>query len=220
MDSNWAWADEIWQRAFSPVEVGGLTLQRVDLETYWKLHEEHLRGHFPPEVFINTAGLRSDVVNAAQKRIAESCGGDKLVNPCIIRDGDRVAGSFVGKQETDAAYRMWHTNVHPDYRRRGIYRLILEGTIAYTSELGFDTILSEHAPGNNPVLIAKLGAGFRIVGMDVEPMVGVSVNLCYFHNSDQLAAYEYRCGLATMNPRLLAQGAGAMDRLVAQFREE
>jgi RimJ/RimL family protein N-acetyltransferase len=180
----------------------------------------HLRAHFPPEAFINTSALRSERVRKAQKRIAESREDHKLINPCILRDGDRIAGSFIGEQKTEAVYRMWHTHLHPDYRRRGIYSRILQANIAYTGELGFDTIVSEHAPGNNPVLIAKLGAGFRIVGLDVEPMVGVSIHLCYFHNEDQLAAYEYRCGLATMNPRILAQGAGAMDQLVAQFREE
>lgn len=220
MSNRWAWANEIWQRAFAPVAIDGLTLERVDVDTYWELHEAHLRGHFPPEVFINTRGLRSAAVKQAQQRLAELRGDHKLVDPCILRDGEHIAGSFIGEQKTEATYRMWHTHLHPDYRRRGIYRRILTATIAYTEELGFDTIVSEHAPGNNPVLMAKMGAGFRITGLDVEPKVGVSIHLCYFHNADQLAAYEYRCGLATMNPRILAHGVGAMDQLVAQFRDE
>jgi GNAT superfamily N-acetyltransferase len=136
----------------------------------------------------------------------------------VLRDGDRIAAMFMGEQYSNDTYRMGHTNVHPDYRRRGIYRRILTGVIGYTAALGFDRIKSEHALCNNPVLIAKLTAGFRIVGMDIEPRVGPSILLAYFHNADHLAAYEFRCGLATMNQRILAHGSGAMDQLAEQFR--
>lgn len=217
MDNRWAWTKQPWQRAFAPVAEDGLSLERVDVDTYWKIHEEHLGDQFPPEVFINVAGLRPDRVREAQERITDTRGDAPLIDPCIIRDGDRVAGSFMGEQKTSASYRMWHTNIHSDYRRRGLYRNILRGYIEYTNEIGFDRITSEHAPGNNPVLIAKLSAGFRIVGFDVHPLVGLSVHLCYFHNPDHLAAYEFRCGLATMSSRILEHGAGAMDQLAEQF---
>ncbi len=67
------------------------------------------------------------------------------------------------------------------------------------------------------MLIAKLKAGFRIVGFDVHPMVGVSVNLMYFHSPDHYDAYLFRTGLATVNPRILGAGMGAMDELIEQF---
>jgi len=107
--------------------------------------------------------------------------------------------------------------VHPDFRRRGIYRHILRGTISYSAALGFDRVVSDHAPGNNAILIAKLSVGFRITGMEVDPGVGTSIVVSYFHNADHLAAYEYRCGLATMNPRLLKESYGAMHQLSEQF---
>lgn len=217
MDERWAWTTEPWRRAFGPVAEGGLTLERVDVETYWKVFESDLLDQFPPEVFFDLGGLRGDEVEAKQKRIAQARDDHALCDPCIIRDGAKVAGSFLGQQKTGDTYRMWHTTIHGDYRRRGLYKNILAGYIQYTSEIGFDKIVSEHAPGNNPVLIAKLGAGFRITGFDVNPLVGCSVHLCYFHNPDQLDAYLFRCGLATMNERILANGRGAIDRLAEQF---
>jgi hypothetical protein len=112
---------------------------------------------------------------------------------------------------------MWHTNIHPDFRRQGVYRMIVQSTILYTAALGFDTITSEHAPCNNPILIAKLSAGFRIYALDMDPMAGPSVVLRYFHNPEHLAAYELRCGQASLSPRLAESGIGAWSLLRDQM---
>lgn len=220
MDDRWRWAEEIWTRSFAPVERLGLTLQRVDQAAYWKIHEAEMRHHFPPEVFFDMAGLRSEAEKSGIERLDATSGAAPLKDFCVARDGDALAATFCGHQHLRGSYRMWHTHVHPDYRRRGIYRAILAATIAYTGELGFDSIVSDHAPGNNPVLIAKLGAGFRVTGLEVDPMVGLSVNLTYFHNPDHLAVYEFRCGLATINDRIIARGAGAMELLRKQLGGE
>jgi hypothetical protein len=105
-------------------------------------------------------------------------------------------------------------------RRRGIYGHILRGTIGYTRALGFDAITSEHAPSNNPILIAKLRAGFRVYGHEIDPMAGPSLILRYFHNPEHLAAYELRCGLATLTPALREKGFGAFATLRQQLAGE
>lgn len=216
-DNRWSWAENIWRQAFARLEEAGYNLERVDRPDYWTLHEAELRRHFPPEVFFDIPGLRSPAEHAGQKRLDEVRGARPLEDYCIIRQGDALVGVFSGHQYERGAYRMYHSNIHPDFRGRGVYREILRGTIEYTQALGFDTIVSEHAPSNNPILIAKLKAGFRIVTMDIDPMAGVSIRLCYFHNPDHMAAYDYRCGRATITPRLLARGSGAMPLLVEQF---
>jgi GNAT superfamily N-acetyltransferase len=218
MSDRWQWAKETWERSFEPLRARGFELERVDHDTYWRVHESELRAHFPPEVFINLAALRGDESRSKLALLTELRDETPLRDFCIVRDGDAVVATFAGYHNAGAGYRQWHSHVHPDYRRRGIYREIVTGTIAYTGALGFDTIESEHAPGNNPVLLAKLGAGFRITALEVEPMVGLSVKLTYFHNPDHLAVYEYRCGLATLTPRIIAAGGGAMPRLRQQFR--
>ena len=217
MTMSWSYARSLWLEHFSKAIGSGFSLERVDQDEYWKIHEQVLRDYFQPEAMISLCGLRSEHETAGQKRLAQTRADDPLQDFCIVYNQDKVAASFCGEQKDSSTYRMWHSNIHPGFRRRGLYRGILDATIAYTAALGFDTIESEHAPGNNPVLIAKLSSGFRIVGMSVEPMGGTSVVLRYFHNPDHLAAYEYRCGLATMNPRLLAHGFGAMAKLTKQF---
>ena len=214
----WDFARAAWDRHFQPLRDRGLSLERVDQATYWATHERELRAHFPPEFFFDAGALRTDAERAGIARIAELRGGTPLYDFCIARDGDRIAAMFSGHDKGDGSYRMWHTNIHTEYRRRGLYRAILDGTIAYTRELGFEAIISEHAPCNNAVLIAKLSAGFRIVALEVSGQLGLSIFLRYFHNAEHLAAYELRCGLATLTPELRAHGAGAFPTLLEQFR--
>ena len=216
----WDFARAAWDEHFQPLRDLGLTLERPDGAAYWALHERELRAHFPPEVFFDLGALRTDAERAGQARIAAVRGGTPLYDFGVARDGDRVVATFSGHERGQGVYRMWHTNVHAAYRRRGIYRRILDGTIAYTRALGFDAIVSEHAPGNNAVLIPKLRAGFRIVSLEVDAGTGVSIVLRYFHNPEHLAAYELRCGLATLTPGLRAHGAGAYATLVEQLRAD
>ena len=109
------------------------------------------------------------------------------------------------------------TTAHP-HDRQGVYRAIIELHLAYTGGAGLRPAVSDHAPGNNPILIAKLRAGFRILGLELDDAAhGVSVRLVYFHNPDHLAAYEFRMGDASLNPRLVEAGFGAFDRLRDQL---
>lgn len=68
------------------------------------------------------------------------------------------------------------------------------------------------------MLIAKLKAGFRIVAMDIDAAVGPGLNLRYFHDEAHLRAYEFRCGLARLDERLVGVGVGAMPLLLEQLR--
>jgi hypothetical protein len=214
----WSHARELFDEHFFPLRDAGFALERLrDAPTYWKLHETALREHFPPEVFFELYAVRTADEKEQQAQMAAIRGGQPLRDFTVVRHAGQIVAMFSGEQKTDGMYRMWHTNVHADFRRRGIYGHILRGTISYTHALGFDTITSEHAPGNNAVLIAKLGAGFRLYALEIDPMAGPSVILRYFHNPEHLAAYELRCGLATLTPRLRAHGFGGFETLKQQM---
>jgi hypothetical protein len=89
--------------------------------------------------------------------------------------------------------------------------------IAYAQELGFAMPVSEHAPSNNAVLIRHLKAGFRLIAMEIDPAHGMSVRLAYFHEPALLKAYEFRCGLATIDETLYRAGMGHFSLLDEQF---
>ena len=119
-------------------------------------------------------------------------------------------------------FELYHVTMHPDHRGGGLYAELLDRVIAYAQELGFATTVSEHAPCNNAVLIRHLKAGFRIIAMEIDPVHGMSVRLAYFHEPAMLKAYEFRCGLATMDDTLYAAGFGqfaVLDEQFAQSRE-
>jgi len=216
--TTWDWARAAWDEHFQPLRDAGYELERVaDPAAYWAVHEGELGGHFPPEVFFNLQALRTEHERDGQDRLVASCGGNPLLDFCLVRLGGQIVAQFCGHQKTPSLYRMGHTNVHRDHRRRGLYRMILRATIGYTRALGFDAITSEHAPNNNPVIIAKLQAGFRIFSLEIDPTTGVSVALRYFHNPEHLAAYEFRCGYASLSPGLVDSGRGAIAALRAQL---
>jgi hypothetical protein len=215
---RWQFARDLFERHFAPLREAGFELERLsDADAYWQLHDAELRVHFPEEVFFNLRALRSEHERDGQARLGELRGGDPLRDFTVLRKNGAVAGMFSGEQKTESMYRMWHSNIHPDHRGQGHYRMIVQGTIAYTAALGFDTITSEHAPNNNAILIAKLRAGFRLFAFEIDGAVGPSVVLRYFHNPDHLAAYELRCGYARLTPGLRDNGAGAWPRLRDQL---
>jgi hypothetical protein len=208
--ATWQFARDEFEKCFQPLGSAGFELERVSgREVYWAQHEAELAEHFPREVFFALSRLRSEHERMGQTRLGEARGGDPLVDFSVVRKGGRLAAMFCGEQHSASAYRMWHTHVHPDFRRLGLYKLIVQSTIAYTAALGFDAVTSEHAPCNNAIIIAKLRAGFRIYGLELDPVVGPALILRYFHNPEHLAAYELRCGMATLTPGLAANGTGA-----------
>lgn len=219
MSSAWDWTIPVREKHFGAPLSGHHLLERMGREAYWELHDKALRAHFPPEVFFDFWTPREEGEKEDKARLTASMGGDRLEDFWVARDGQAVVMMACGHQIDGRVYRMWHTHVHPDHRGKGLYAEYLRRTLAYTRDLGFRVVVSEHAPSNNAVIIAKLKAGFRIYALEMNAGVGPSLCLRYYHDPVELAAYEYRCGLATMNDALLRRGVGAADRLVEQFRK-
>jgi len=216
----WQFARERFDENFQPLRDAGFELERLaSRDAYWPLHAKELGQYFEPEVFFDLPALRSEREREGQARLAAARDDRSLKDFHVVRKGGAIAGMFSGEQKTDSMYRMWHTNIHPDFRRQGLYRMIVQATIRYTAALGFDTITSEHAPCNNAILIAKLSAGFRIYSYDMDPMAGPSIVLRYFHNPEHLKAYEFRCGHAALTPALCKSGIGAWDLLRDQIQQ-
>jgi GNAT superfamily N-acetyltransferase len=217
---SWEWADEIRERHFAPPLAGGYRLERVDEDTYWDRHEAELREHFPPDALFYGDELVAPARRAARDRVVAAEGAARLADHWFVHAPDgALAGVFSARSVTEATFELHHVTMHPDHRGRGLYEELLRRVLAYAEELGFSTTVSEHAPSNNAILIRHLKAGFRIIAMEIDPAHGMSVRLAYFHEPALLKAYEFRCGLATMDPTLYAAGFGHFSLLAEQFRE-
>jgi GNAT superfamily N-acetyltransferase len=211
----WAWARDVLECAVAPLP-GGYRIQTVaDEGAYWVAWEDAFgREGYPPEMYF----ARSPERQAQAERLAAARGGAPLVDRWLIRDGERVVAVYRGEQLDAHTYATSHAAVHPDHRRRGIYRAVIERVLATTRELGFASVVSSHAPGNNPAIIAKLSLGFRIDRLEIDALHGPCLWLRYYHDPDELAAYEFRNGLATLTPGLLANRYGAWEQLERQLR--
>ena len=202
-------AERARTRIYGELLPGDVRMAPCDEGRFWERSEEELRRHFPPEVYFHL-DAPTEAPPAAER----------IVDHFLLLHGERLVGATAGRQLLDepATYATQYTCIHPDFRRRGIYAELQRRVIAYSAELGFARVESRHAPGNNAVLIAKLRAGFRIVMLDLDPAHGPTLVLRYFHEPVELAAYEYRCGLATVTPELARTGYGAWDELARQLR--
>jgi GNAT superfamily N-acetyltransferase len=220
MPGRWDWVREIRERHFGSPLPDGYVFERVDADRYWDVHEAELREHFPPDAYFDPERLLDPGRLERQRRLAASAGADLLADHWLVRDAGGALAAVVSTCQIDAStFQLFHVNLHPRHRRRGLYRAILARVLAYAGELGFSLTVSEHAPSNNAVLIAHLRADFRILSMFVDALYGPSVRLGYFHDPQLLRAYEFRCGLAVMDPALHASGTGHFELLDRQFAD-
>jgi GNAT superfamily N-acetyltransferase len=87
-------------------------------------------------------------------------------------------------------YFMTSTGILPDYRRRGLYTAFLKGYLSYLYALGYERVTSKHQLNNRAVVIAKLRAGFNILGVDADERWGAQVQLAYFFHDDRRLGFE------------------------------
>jgi GNAT superfamily N-acetyltransferase len=217
VSDGWAWAREARARAVAPLP-GGFRIETVgDDRSYWAAWDASFgREGFPPELYF----ARSPEREQRAERLAGARGGEALVDRWLVRDGDRVIAVYRGEQLDAHTYSTSHASVDLEYRRRGIYRSLIERVLEMTRELGFASVVSNHAPNNNPAIIAKLALGFRVDRLEIDALHGPCLWLRYYHDPDELAAYDFRNGVATLTPELLARRYGAWAELERQLRLE
>jgi GNAT superfamily N-acetyltransferase len=110
--------------------------------------------------------------------------------------GEPVGWSY-GEMLDSVTFFMSNTAVAPAYRRQGIYTAFLRQLLGYVAALGYERVTSKHQTNNAPVIIAKLKAGFVIVGLDLDERWGAQVELGYFFHDDRRRGYARAFALET-----------------------
>lgn len=98
-------------------------------------------------------------------------------------DGEELVGWTYGWMERNNVFYMANSGVLPAHRRRGIYTSLLDAIRKYALAQGASCICSRHSVVNNPVMIAKLRAGFHVSGLSHSAQMGTLVELT-LHLSD------------------------------------
>jgi hypothetical protein len=91
--------------------------------------------------------------------------------------GAELVGWSYGWMERGSVFYMANSGVTLRNRRKGIYSLLLDAIRKHAFLEGAVAIRSQHSVLNNPVLIAKLRAGFNITGLSQSAQMGTLVEL-------------------------------------------
>lgn len=114
---------------------------------------------------------------------------------CVVAyDGDKIIGWSMGDQDGADSFYMRNSAVYPDYRRKGVYRTLVQMIVKQATEMGFQHIGSRHKASNNAVIIPKLQAGFMISSMEISDKHGTMVRLSYYPNEKRADLFRYRTG--------------------------
>jgi len=92
-------------------------------------------------------------------------------------DGEMLVGWTFGWMERDNTFYIANSGILPAYRRRGIYTSLLNAVREHALAQGAWCIRSHHSVVNNPVIIAKLRAGFYVAGLSQSAQMGTLVEL-------------------------------------------
>ena len=107
-------------------------------------------------------------------------------------DGERLVGWTCGWLERGGVFYMANSGVLASHRRRGIYSQLLAQACELARASGAVMVRSQHSVLNNPVLIAKLRAGFHVTGLSQAAQMGTLVELTLHLGAERQALFRSR----------------------------
>ena len=187
--------DEIRSTCFPVQLTDTISIRPTDGETMFAVARSLYTDVFTP---LGDLGLFQQPAErkASQKPLRQAFSG-RHVEFFLFYDGDEPFGWSFGEQRDAETFFMTWTGVHPVYQRRGIYSAFLLELIPYLKQIGYERVTSNHAVNNNPVIIAKLKAGFHIMSMSLDERFGAVVDLVYYLHADRKAGFESAFSLPT-----------------------
>lgn len=107
---------------------------------------------------------------------------------------NKFVGWSWGFQETPVTFYMCNSAILPAHRRKGLYTCLMKEMISRAQKQGYTYIYSRHILTNNDIIIAKLKAGFKITGFELNERFGAMTILSYFKSKTQNDILDFRAG--------------------------
>ena len=170
-----------------------MTFEFVDEPTFTNFFHAHKKTIYQNDFAFSLDGILSPEEKAKRSEHAGKLKDVERYHLFAKKEGEVIGWSF-GMQKGADDFFMRNSAVFPAHRRSGVYTGMLERSVQYLSELGFQRIYSLHKMANNPVLIAKLKFGFVLTGFRISDRNGCMAELTYFTNEKRKALYEVRVG--------------------------
>jgi GNAT superfamily N-acetyltransferase len=118
--------------------------------------------------------------------------------------GDLLVGWSHAFLQHGGVMYVGNSGVVDEHRRQGIYTRLIDAMEQEARKLGCVRIESHHRTANSSVLIAKLKAGYTIVGTEFSPNMGLLVKMCKFLDASHDAVFHARSGIVESTVRFLA----------------
>lgn len=83
----------------------------------------------------------------------------------IAKVNERPVGMWVGYEDRPGLFRHWIGAVHPDFRRAGIARQLMEAQHSWAAEHGYEAVRGEANNRQREWLQLAINAGFDVVGV-------------------------------------------------------
>lgn len=87
-----------------------------------------------------------------------------------------------------------NSGVRPEHRERGVYTALVAAIEQEARALGCLRVESHHRAGNSAVLIAKLKAGYTIIGTELSAEMGLLLKMCKYLDPRREAVFQARLG--------------------------
>lgn len=119
--------------------------------------------------------------------------------------GDEMVGWSHAFLQHGGTLYVANSAVVPEYRRQGVYTRLIASMEDEAAKLGCLRIESHHRTGNPAVLIAKLKAGYTIVGTEFSGEMGLLVKMCKQLDASRGELLEARAGMVESAARFFDQ---------------
>ena len=123
-------------------------------------------------------------------------------SPQPPQDAGEAIGVYTGYHAQGRLYWMFTSAVAPSHQRKGIYAALLNAVMGYGKAAGVSALLSQHRADNNPILIAKLKAGFLISSFKISGP-GLTVELALPLRAGLEQAHRFRVKAETELAQML-----------------
>jgi len=172
----------------------GFEIREMTSEEFWPLWDKYADGIFQENSmdFMWRQHI-SDEEKAQLKDLGKNMGSPLRIMLGVFKNG-QFAGWSVGDQYSADVYYMRNSAILPEYRRNGLYTQLMTAKLELLTQKGFQRIYSRHVSTNNPILIAKLKAGFIITALELDDMFGTLVHLSYLTNPLRRKVMSFRSG--------------------------